>query len=188
MGAEIDRFGPGAALQIFAIPTAILVVIFGGLLFYFKARGGYRPVQLPAGSMAGSDSSTDSMSLAHLTLPTRDVDRPRSSSRRRSATRASPVPGNSPVEALWLDIGRGQQMHVFYVEGFEVSPFEGEFGRHVAVFYPLARVCGAQSAADRSRARRSSSRSAPTPFERFFFREPVNGYVFEVIDQNRASR
>jgi hypothetical protein len=24
-----------------------------------------------------------------------------------------------------------------------------------------------------------------TPFERFFFREPVNGYVFEVIDQDR---
>ena len=53
MGARIDRFGPGAALQIFAIPTAILVVIFGGLLFYFKARGGYRAVQLPAGAMAG---------------------------------------------------------------------------------------------------------------------------------------
>lgn len=53
MGAEIDRFGPGAALQIFAIPTAILVLIFGGLLFYFKARGGYRAVHLPAGSTAG---------------------------------------------------------------------------------------------------------------------------------------
>jgi len=26
-----------------------------------------------------------------------------------------------------------------------------------------------------------------TPFERFFFREPVNGYVFEIIDQARAS-
>jgi hypothetical protein len=50
MGGEIDRFGPGAALQIFAIPTAILVLIFGGLLFYFKARGGYRAVQLPAGA------------------------------------------------------------------------------------------------------------------------------------------
>jgi len=54
MGAEIDRFGPGAALQIFAIPTAILVLIFGGLLFYFKAHGGYRAVQLPAASMAGT--------------------------------------------------------------------------------------------------------------------------------------
>jgi len=25
-----------------------------------------------------------------------------------------------------------------------------------------------------------------TPFERFFFREPINGYFFEVIDQARA--
>ena len=54
MGAEIDRFGPGAALQIFAVPTAMLVLIFGGLLFYFKARGGYRAVQLPAVSTAGN--------------------------------------------------------------------------------------------------------------------------------------
>src|SRR6266498_608646 len=52
MGAKIDRFGPGAALQIFAIPTAILVLVFGGLLFYFKARGGYRAVQLPVASTA----------------------------------------------------------------------------------------------------------------------------------------
>ena len=27
----------------------------------------------------------------------------------------------------------------------------------------------------------------PTPFERFFFREPVNGYIFEMIDQDRAN-
>ena len=34
--------------------------------------------------------------------------------------------------------GRGQQIHLVYVDGFEVSPFEGEFGRHVAVYYPRA--------------------------------------------------
>ena len=27
-----------------------------------------------------------------------------------------------------------------------------------------------------------------TPFERFFFREPVNGYFFEVVDQDRPGR
>ena len=39
---------------------------------------------------------------------------------------------------------------------------------------------------------RSSARGAvfvdalrTTPFERFFFREPVNGYFFEVIDRER---
>jgi MFS family permease len=52
MGAQIDKFGPGAALQIFAIPTGILFVIFAGVLFYFRARGGYRAVQLPAASTA----------------------------------------------------------------------------------------------------------------------------------------
>jgi len=25
-----------------------------------------------------------------------------------------------------------------------------------------------------------------TPFDRFFFREPVNGYVFEVVDEVRC--
>jgi MFS family permease len=53
MGARIDAYGPGAALQAVAVLPAILVVIFGGLLAYYKARGGYKPVQLPAGSVAG---------------------------------------------------------------------------------------------------------------------------------------
>jgi len=87
------------------------------------------------------------MSLAHLTLPTRDVDKTARFFEKTLGYARSPVPWNSPVKTVWLDIGGGQEMHVFYVEGFEVSPFE-----------------------------------------RFFFREPVNGYVFEVIDQNRDGR
>ena len=76
-------------------------------------------------------------------------------------------------------------MHVFYVEGFKVSPFENEFGRHVAVFYPL-------DGFEPLKARLESEGAEifppvrPTPFERFFFREPINGYVFEVIDRNRT--
>jgi MFS family permease len=46
MGARIDKFGPGAALQLVAGLGAILAVIFGGLLLYFKAKGGYQAVQL----------------------------------------------------------------------------------------------------------------------------------------------
>src|SRR5438093_3248633 len=46
MGARIDKFGPGAALQLVAGLGAILAVIFGGLFLYFKARGGYRAIQL----------------------------------------------------------------------------------------------------------------------------------------------
>ena len=62
------------------------------------------------------------MSLAHLTLPTRDVDKTAQFFEKTLGCTRSPVPGNSPVEAVWLDIGRGQQMHVFYVAGFEVAP------------------------------------------------------------------
>jgi catechol 2,3-dioxygenase-like lactoylglutathione lyase family enzyme len=125
------------------------------------------------------------MSLAHLTLPTRDVEKTASFFERTLGYRRLAVPANSPVELVWLDLGRGQELHVFYVEGFSVSPFENEFGRHVALFYPLAEFDALK--------RRLESEGAvlfppvrPTPFERFFFREPVNGYVFEVIDQSVA--
>ncbi len=127
------------------------------------------------------------MSFAHLTLPTRDVKRTTSFFQRTLGYRHEPVPGNTPVEALWLDLGHGQEMHVFFVEGFEVSPFENEFGRHVAVFYPVA-----EFPALKERLRTEGAELiAPlrsTPFERFFFREPVNGYVFEVIDAAREHR
>jgi MFS family permease len=46
MGSRIDHFGPGAALQTVAGLCVILTIIFGGLYAYFKARGGYRAIQL----------------------------------------------------------------------------------------------------------------------------------------------
>ncbi len=46
MGARIDHFGPGAALQAVAGLCVILTIIFGGLYAYFKARGGYRAIRL----------------------------------------------------------------------------------------------------------------------------------------------
>jgi len=75
---------------------------------------------------------------------------------------------------------------VLHVPDFEISAYEAEYGRHVALFHPRsdfpalkARLAGAGAVLiDPIR---------PTPFERFFFREPVNGYVFEIIDQDRAS-
>ncbi len=124
------------------------------------------------------------MALAHLTLPTRDVERTAAFFERTLGYARGRVPGNSPVEALWLDVGQGQTLHVFYVEGFEVSRFEHEFGRHVAVFHP-------RSDFDALKDRLTSAGAAliaplrPTPFDRFFFREPVNGYVFEVIEAGR---
>jgi hypothetical protein len=126
------------------------------------------------------------MSLAHLTLPTQHVDKTAWFLEETLGYTREPVPSNVPDETVWLNIGRGQQMHVFYVEGFEVSPFEREFGRHVAVYYPRPDF----DALKQRLLQRGAQLIEPlraTPFERFFFREPVNGYVFEVIDQARAN-
>ena len=126
------------------------------------------------------------MSFAHLTLPTRHVAKTAAFLEETLGYRRDPVPDNVPDETVWLNISRGQQIHVFYVEGFEVSPFENEFGRHVALFHPLADFPELK----RRVMERHAEIIAPlraTPFERFFFREPVNGYFFEVIDAARVN-
>jgi hypothetical protein len=56
MGARIDRYGPGAALQLIAALGAILAVIFVGMYAFFAARGGYRPVPIDAGAPVPSAS------------------------------------------------------------------------------------------------------------------------------------
>jgi len=122
------------------------------------------------------------MRFAHLTVPTQHVERTASFLEQTLGCRRSVPPGNSPVETQWLEIGDGRQLHVVYVEGFEASPFEGEFGRHVAVVYPRLEFDAVkQRLIDRGADVFAPLR--PTPFERFFFRDPVNGYVFEVIEE-----
>ncbi len=121
------------------------------------------------------------MTLAHITLATRDVER---TSRFFEATfgwRPIHRPGNIKATAGWLEIAPGQQLHLLHVEDFEPSPFEAEFGRHVALFhdredFPALKKRLAEAGAELIEPGRE------TPFERFFFREP-NGYMFEVIDQ-----
>jgi hypothetical protein len=122
------------------------------------------------------------MSFAHITLPTRFVERTAAFFERAFGYSRHPVPGNIPIEAFWLDIAPGQQIHVFYVEAFDVSPFESEFGRHVALFRPLEEFDGLKQRLIAEGAELIEPLRA-TSYERFFFREPVNGYVFEVIDQ-----
>lgn len=46
MGARIDEFGPGAALQLIGGLGVVLAVAFGGLYAYFAASGGYRRVPI----------------------------------------------------------------------------------------------------------------------------------------------
>ena len=125
------------------------------------------------------------MSLAHLTLPTREVEKTATFFETTLGYARDPVPENVPYESVWLDIGRGQQIHLVYVEEFEVSPFEREFGRHVAIFFPRPRFEELQQRLRQHGAEVIAPLRA-APFERFFFREPVNGYFFEVIDQDRS--
>lgn len=91
-----------------------------------------------------------------------------------------PLPSNSPVDVVWLGVGGGQTVHIFYVEGFEVSAFEHEFGRHIALYAP-DREFPALKARLTERGAEVFDPLRPTPYARFFFREPINGYVVEVI-------
>jgi len=62
--------------------------------------------------------------------------------------------------------------------------FENEFGRHVALFHPRDDF----PAVRRRIADAGGELVEPlraTPFERLFFREPINGYLFELIDRER---
>jgi hypothetical protein len=125
-------------------------------------------------------------SLAHFTLATRDVEATARFIERTLRYTRKPLPANAIGPVVWFDIGGGQEMHILHAAGFDISAYEAEFGRHIALFHPLgdfpalkARLAGEGALLiDPIR---------PTPFERFFFREPVNGYVFEMIDQARAS-
>ncbi|HEY2431226.1 MAG TPA: VOC family protein [Vicinamibacterales bacterium] len=127
------------------------------------------------------------MALAHFTLATPDIDRTAAFLERTLGYARKRLPPNVVGEAIWLDIGGGQELHVLHVPGFAISAFEAEYGRHVALFHP-------RSAFPALKARLLGEGGVlidpirPTPFERFFFREPVNGYVFEIIDLERASR
>jgi hypothetical protein len=124
------------------------------------------------------------MSLAHFTLATREVERTATFLERTLRYPRNAVPANSPVQVAWLDIGRGQEIHVIYTEGFKPSDFELEFGRHFAVFHPLDDFAALKQRLLAEGAEIVPPRR-PTAFERFFFREPINGYLFEVIDAGR---
>lgn len=123
------------------------------------------------------------MSFAHLTLATRDVSR--SLQFFSAALRWQPIerPNNIGRPAAWLEMAPRQELHLVEVQDFAPSPFEREFGRHLAIAWPQTDMPDLR--------RRLTTEGAelieplrPTPFERFFFRDP-NGYVFEVVAAER---
>ena len=81
-------------------------------------------------------------------------------------------------------VGARVGLHLVEVAGFAPSPFEAEFGRHIALAFPLAEFDDLQ----RRLVANGATLIEPervTPFVRFFFRDP-NGYVFEVVDAGRV--
>ncbi|MFO0965623.1 MAG: VOC family protein [Gemmataceae bacterium] len=124
------------------------------------------------------------MPLAHITLATRDVPAALTFFSQTLGWRPIHRPGNIGRPAAWLEVAPGQELHLVEVPGFAPSQFEAEFGRHIALalprseFDPLKRRLTAHGAA-------LIEPERPTPFARFFFRDP-NGYVFEVVDADRA--
>ena len=123
--------------------------------------------------------------LAHCTLAVRDVQRTSDFFEQTLGWQPIRRPGNIQRSAAWLQIAPGQELHLLEVTDFEPSPFEREFGRHIALTCPLQEFAGLK---ERLFAQ-GAELIAPireTPFERFFFRNP-DGYVFEVVAAGHVS-
>lgn len=119
------------------------------------------------------------MAIAHVTLATRDVAKSQEFFAATLGWRPIERPNNIGQPAAWLEIAPGQELHLIEVPGFEPSPFEKEYGRHIAIAMDLREFTNLKSRL----AAHGAELIAPvraTPFERFFFRDP-NGYVFEVV-------
>jgi len=119
--------------------------------------------------------------FAHLTIAVRDASASAQFCERTLGWKIIRMPSNIEIEAAWLEVAPGQQMHILTIPGYEPSPFEAEFGRHFAFFHP-----GADFPALKQRLEENGATLIaplrPTPFERFFFRDP-NGYFFEIINR-----
>src|SRR5262245_17854704 len=134
---------------------------------------------LPGSSL----SRGGAMALAHLTLATRDVRRAEAFFAGALGWRPIARPNNIGRPAAWLEIAPGQELHLVEVAGFAPSPFEAEFGRHVAIAFPRDEFDGLKRRLTDYGAKLIEPLRA-TPFERFFFRSP-DGYVFEVVAAER---
>ena len=120
------------------------------------------------------------MSFAHLTIATNDVASTSTFFQKVMKWIPLRMPQNIEIEADWLEICEGQQLHILGVEE-AVPPTDQEFGRHYAFFHPgddfdpvIQRIetWGGELVEP----------IRETPFRRIFFRD-LNGYLFELIDQ-----
>ena len=119
------------------------------------------------------------MAVVHITLATRDVLRTRRFFELACGWTPIRRDSNIPRDAAWLAIAPGQELHILEVPDFEPSPYEQEYGRHIALAFPLAEFPALKERLERHGAELIEAQRA-TRFERFFFKDP-NGYVFEVV-------
>ena len=117
------------------------------------------------------------MSLAHITLATRDVPASLTFFARdtglvpdRSSGKYWPARLAGDRAGARIAPGRGC--------GLRAVSFEAEFGRHIAVAFPWAEF-------DDLKRRLEAHGATVIEPVRFFFRDP-NGYVFEVVDAGRV--
>jgi len=125
------------------------------------------------------------MAIAHFTLATRDVRRTSAFFTETLGWKPLDRPNNIPMAAAWLEIAPGQELHLVEVADFAQSPFEREYGRHIAIAYPVAGFAGLKERL-KGQGAEVFAPLRPTPFERFFFRD-LNGYVFEVVPAERKA-
>jgi catechol 2,3-dioxygenase-like lactoylglutathione lyase family enzyme len=120
--------------------------------------------------------------FAHLTIATRDVRKTSQFFQQTLGWKPMRTPANTPLDADWLEIAAGQQLHILLVEDYAPSTFEQEFGRHCAIFHAGADFDGLKERLAEQGAELIDA-IRPTPFARFFFRDP-NGLMWEVIDRD----
>ena len=113
------------------------------------------------------------MGLAHITLATRDVRRSADFFRDALGWSLSTRPGNIGMNAAWLDIAPGMELHLIEDPEFEPSRFEKEFGRHIAVTFDLAEFPRLKERLQ-ARAQPSSSHCARHRFSASFFATPTD--------------
>jgi catechol 2,3-dioxygenase-like lactoylglutathione lyase family enzyme len=121
------------------------------------------------------------MGFAHIALATRDVRRTARFFEETLLWRPIERPGNIARPAAWLEMAPGQEVHLIEVDDFAPSPFEREYGRHLAVGFPRDGFAALKGRLQAAGAEVIDAERA-TPFERFFFRSP-DGYMVEIVEE-----
>ena len=101
------------------------------------------------------------MAIVHFALAVRDVPRRRGSSSQRSSGGRSTVRATSRCFGL-ARVAPGQEVHLLEVADYSPSPFEREYGRHIAVSMPRASF-RCSSSDSRNTAPRCSRQRGPRP-------------------------